>query len=462
MNGANGKAAVGMADVRGDAHMSQAHCYLDTVKLDVGVPAEHKHIHTSSPSLQAHTTSMELATVTSHSSLHHTDRPAAWYQHAHHMPSANFVLGNKEQSDQLASGTKFHSHPGYSDVQAFVPSLVSSVPSAPSAWVDQPLDAYGNAITFASHASRPITSPRVPVTQQLSSDLHAGAASASPSSVVACAMTTSGPRLPTPQYTKMIVPNSGYAGQPNGCVMGHGGRQAPTRVRRTSGGPSAGKASTTCQSSASSPSSEQSGRRERCKTAERRAEMAAGWRAVAVMDHKDDYNCVITSNPKTRSLKQLDFLANIHSPHAKPPKGYKGETVVKIIASHSNVEAVMWDLGHAGMVIGEIVQIRSYLRQRASPQGSRTVTWKRPRHVICRQITGPADLVHDLWRTVLDRCTTYSRSSVRELCGADAHHVLRERIIDESGCFFYGPDTQHFTAFRDDWGVTVMQPTQVA
>eukprot|EP00038_Savillea_parva_P028657 m.66374 g.66374 ORF g.66374 m.66374 type:complete len:70 (+) comp8355_c0_seq2:83-292(+) len=45
MNGANGKAAVGMADVRGDAHMSQAHCYLDTVKLDVGVPAEHKHMY---------------------------------------------------------------------------------------------------------------------------------------------------------------------------------------------------------------------------------------------------------------------------------------------------------------------------------------------------------------------------------------------------------------------------------
>lgn len=173
------------------------------------------------------------------------------------------------------------------------------------------------------------------------------------------------------------------------------------------------------------------------------AEVDEGWAVVSCLDHKDDYELAINSNPKSRSIK---LLRHLRSPDSfKPPKSYKGSLVYRILVIDNTIKLVGWLLPRAQQIIIAKLEV---VHQCTRDDG-RFVRWKHPRFVISRQIEIST---REMGQEVANRVWADFVAEVgagREVTGNDAVNLLADEIVENSGCFYYGPSTEMLTVVAD-------------
>eukprot|EP00035_Acanthoeca_spectabilis_P031681 m.15289 g.15289 ORF g.15289 m.15289 type:complete len:348 (-) comp4896_c0_seq1:42-1085(-) len=181
----------------------------------------------------------------------------------------------------------------------------------------------------------------------------------------------------------------------------------------------------------------------RAKQEKRMAEVDEGWAVVSCLDHKDDYELAINSNPKSRSIK---LLRHLRSPDSfKPPKSYKGSLVYRILVIDNTIKLVGWLLPRAQQIIIAKLEV---VHQCTRDDG-RFVRWKHPRFVISRQIEIST---REMGQEVANRVWADFVAEVgagREVTGNDAVNLLADEIVENSGCFYYGPSTEMLTVVAD-------------
>eukprot|EP00038_Savillea_parva_P030936 m.81619 g.81619 ORF g.81619 m.81619 type:complete len:363 (+) comp9418_c0_seq1:274-1362(+) len=180
--------------------------------------------------------------------------------------------------------------------------------------------------------------------------------------------------------------------------------------------------------------------------AEKRARLEAeGWSVVAVQDHKDNYQRVINTNPKTRSIKQLKHM--LDSRTCGPPRGYRGEYVQAVCVVDNTVEFVMWTLPQLDVVIIAHINImHGYDR----PDGKAS-QFIHPRYVIAWQVECPRTEGTVLWHN-LTASRTAGHDTAHVVNGREAQCLLHDRVVVHSGCFYYGPMTTKYVAVPSPHG----------
>lgn len=178
--------------------------------------------------------------------------------------------------------------------------------------------------------------------------------------------------------------------------------------------------------------------------------MAEGWRVVSCLDHKDDYELCINTNAKNRANKLYFHLCDPEN--NRPPKGYKGECIDRLLLVDGALIAIIWCIpGNRQFFVASFEVMYTANRSGAA----RATRWKHPRHVIDSQIEvsqgamSPA-VVAQVWTDLLSQVRG---SELIVLDTAAANTWLHESIVQNAGCFFYGPSTTKYDAVLTHEGI---------